>query len=107
MEALPHIYEGKDILSSLDASLLQDNVLSPILNIQNPRTDPRIGFVGGIKPNSYLTDLVDSGKFKLCFIMYPVTINQIFEIADASCTMPPKSTWFEPKLKSGLFIHEF
>ena len=96
-----------DAVKSLDVSVLQDNVLSPILNIGDPRTDERIDFVGGIKGTKELENIVDSGKAKVAFSMYPVTTDQLMDIADAGQIMPPKSTWFEPKLRSGLFIHSF
>ncbi len=98
---------GLDAVKSLDVSLLQDRVLSPILNIGDPRTDERIDFVGGIKGTGELEKLVDSGKFAVAFSMYPTTVSQLMDIADAGQIMPPKSTWFEPKLRSGLFVHTF
>ncbi len=98
---------GLDAVSSLDVSLLQDKVLAPLLNIGDPRTDERIDFVGGIRGVKELEALVDSGKFAVAFSMYPTTVQQLMDIADAGQIMPPKSTWFEPKLRSGLFIHTF
>jgi len=96
-----------DAVTSLDVSVLQDKVLAPILNIGDPRTDERIDFVGGIKGTKELEKIVDSGKAAVAFSMFPVTTDQLMDIADASQIMPPKSTWFEPKLRSGLFIHTF
>ena len=94
-----------DAVKSLDVSILQDNVISPILGIDDPRTDKRIDFVGGIRGLSELSRRVDSGEEKLAFSMFPTTLDELMNIADKSMTMPPKSTWFEPKLLSGLFIH--
>lgn len=99
--------DGLDAVESLDVSLLQNRVLSPLLGIGDPRTDERIDFVGGIKGVKELERLVDNGEFKVAFSMYPTTIEQLMAIADAGQIMPPKSTWFEPKLRSGLFVHTF
>jgi len=99
-------YDTKDPIKSLDVSILQNNLLSPILNITDPRTDKRINFVGGIRGISELERLVDSGAYKVAFAMYPVSIEELMAIADAGEILPPKSTWFEPKLRSGLFIHK-
>ncbi|MBO6102406.1 MAG: DUF1015 domain-containing protein, partial [Opitutales bacterium] len=99
--------EGLDAVESLDVSLLQNRVLAPLLKIGDPRTDERIDFVGGIKGVGELEKLVDSGEFAVAFSMYPTTVAQLMAIADAGQIMPPKSTWFEPKLRSGLFIHTF
>lgn len=94
-----------DVVGCLDVSVLQDNVLAPILGIEDPRTDKRIKFVGGIRGLEELERLVDGGM-KVAFSMYPTSITQLFDIADAGELMPPKSTWFEPKLRSGIFIHQ-
>lgn len=93
-----------DPVGGLDVSLLQDLVLSPMLGIQDPKTDKRIDFVGGIRG---LGELERRVKTDMCvaFSMYPTSIGELFEVADAGLLMPPKSTWFEPKLRSGLFIH--
>jgi len=99
--------DGLDAVASLDVALLQDRVLAPILGIGDPRTDERIDFVGGIKGTAELERLVDSGKFAVAFSMFPTTTSQLMAIADAGQIMPPKSTWFEPKLRSGLFVHTF
>ena len=99
--------ESLDAVESLDVSLLQNRVLAPLLKIGDPRTDERIDFVGGIKGVKELERLVDSGAFKVAFSMYPTTVKQLMDIADAGQIMPPKSTWFEPKLRSGLFVHTF
>ncbi len=98
---------GNDPSASLDVQMLQDQVLAPILGIQNPRTDPRIEFVGGIHGNPELARRVDERKAAVAFSMHPVTVEQLMAIADAGRTLPPKSTWFEPKLRSGLFLHPF
>ncbi len=95
-----------DPIRSLDVSLLQDRVLGPVLGIGDPRTDPRIDFVGGIRGAGELARRVDSGAAALALSMYPTTMEQVMAVADAGHVMPPKSTWFEPKLLSGLFVHE-
>lgn len=92
--------------SVLDVARLQDLVLNPLLGVGDPRTDQRIDFVGGIKGNQALAQAVDSGQAVIAFAMYPTQISQVLQIADAGLIMPPKSTWFEPKLASGLFIHQ-
>jgi len=94
-----------DPLSFLDVSILQDNILDPVLNIKDPRTDKRIDFIGGNKNSSYLTDLVDKNKFIAAFSMYPTSVAELMAIADSNNLMPPKSTWFEPKPRSGMAIH--
>ena len=95
----------------LDVSVLQELVLSPILGIKDPRTDSRISFVGGIRGLSELVRMVDEEDTKggpaVAFAMYPTSMEELFSVADAGLLMPPKSTWFEPKLRSGLLIHEF
>jgi uncharacterized protein (DUF1015 family) len=98
---------GNDPVSALDVSILQDRLLAPLLGIGDPRTDPRIDFVGGIRGTSELEERVRSGRGALAFAMYPTQISDVMAIADAGVTMPPKSTWFEPKLRSGLFVHRF
>ncbi len=95
-----------DPIGSLDVSLLQERVLSPILDIADPRTDQRIDFVGGIRGTDELERRVTSGEMALGISMFPTTIDQLLAVADAGAIMPPKSTWFEPKLRSGLFVHE-
>ncbi len=99
--------DNSDPVSALDVSFLQENVLSPLLGITDPKTDSRIGFVGGIKGPDELKRRVDSGEMAVAFAMYPVSVDEIMRIADAGLVMPPKSTWFEPKLGSGLFVHKF
>lgn len=96
-----------DPISQLDVTALQDRLLAPILGIDDPRTSKRVDFIGGIRGPEELVRLVDSGKAAVAFSMYPTTVEQLMAIADAGQIMPPKSTWFEPKLRSGLFIHTF
>jgi uncharacterized protein (DUF1015 family) len=94
-------------IDQLDVSILQDRLLNPLLGIEDPRTSKRIDFIGGIRGTAELEKLVDSGDHAVAFSMYPVTVDQLMAISDATQIMPPKSTWFEPKLRSGLFIHTF
>jgi len=98
-------FDPADPVASLDVAILQNNLLAPVLGIENPRKDPRISFVGGIKGTSYLEKLVNEGKYKVAFSMYPTSVEDLLEVADKGKFMPPKSTWFEPKLKSGLVVH--
>lgn len=97
---------SEDPVKGLDVSVLQDALLNPVLGIQDPRTDARIQFVGGIRGLGELERLVDGGEGAVAFSMYPTSIQELFAVADAGLLMPPKSTWFEPKLRSGLFIHK-
>ncbi|MBI2525684.1 MAG: DUF1015 domain-containing protein [Candidatus Rokubacteria bacterium] len=94
-----------DPIGSLDVSLLHDRILGPVLGIGDPRTDQRLDFVGGIRGARALEARVDSGEMALGVSMYPTTMEQLLAVADAGAIMPPKSTWFEPKLLSGLFVH--
>lgn len=94
-----------DPVNILDVSILQNNVLEPFFGIVDQRTDPRIDFVGGIRGMKELEKLVDEGEAAIAFSIYPVTIEQLFDIADSGNVMPPKSTWFEPKLRDGLLTH--
>jgi uncharacterized protein (DUF1015 family) len=96
---------GADPIKSLDVSILQDRVLSPVLGIADPRTDKRIDFVGGIRGTGELVTAVDAGRAAVAFSMFPVTVGELMAIADAGGIMPPKSTWFEPKLRDGLLSH--
>lgn len=96
---------SEDVVAGLDVSLLQDNVLRPILGIEDPRTDKRIDFIGGIRGLKELERRCGE-DMAVAFAMYPTSIQELFSVADAGRLMPPKSTWFEPKLRSGLFIHE-
>lgn len=99
------IQKNADAVGALDVSYLQDNLLAPILGVGDPRTDARISFMGGIRGDAALAAKVDSGENAVAFAMEPVTVEEMMAIADAGAIMPPKSTWFEPKLKSGLFVH--
>ena len=89
----------------LDVTILQENILDPLLGIKDQRTDKRIDFVGGIRGLAELEKRVDSGEMAVAFSLYPVSIQQLFDIADSGNVMPPKSTWFEPKLRDGLLTH--
>ncbi len=93
-------------IARLDCQRLQDAVLHPLLGIGDPRTDKRIDFVGGIRGTAELERRVGGGDFAAAFAMVPVTIDDLFAVADADEIMPPKSTWFEPKLRDGLLVHE-
>jgi uncharacterized protein (DUF1015 family) len=96
-----------DPVKGLDVSLLQELLLSPVLGITDPKTDKRIDFVGGIRGLEELERRCGADGDCVCaFAMYPTDISELFAVADAGKLMPPKSTWFEPKLRSGLFIHE-
>jgi len=105
LKAKPEIYKADDPIGSLDVSILQQSLLEPVLGIKDPRTDKRIDFVGGIRGMAELERLVDGGGFKVAFSMYPTTLEELIKVADAGLIMPPKSTWFEPKLRSGVFVH--
>ena len=94
-----------DTVGALDVSILQNNLLSPILGIGDPRTDSRIDFCGGVRGIEELERRVDLGEMKIAFSMFPTSMEELTEIADKGLIMPPKSTWFEPKLRSGLLIH--
>ncbi len=98
-------FDPESPTKSLDVSILQENLLHPILAIGDPRTDERIDFIGGIRGLSELEKRVDSGREVVAFAMFPTSIEELMNIADAGEIMPPKSTWFEPKLRSGMFIH--
>jgi uncharacterized protein (DUF1015 family) len=98
-------YNPEDPVDRLDVSILQNNLLRPVLGIQDPRTDKRIDFVGGIRGVKELEKRVAKNRNGVAFTMYPTTVNDLMAIGDANKVMPPKSTWFEPKLRSGLFIH--
>ncbi len=96
---------NSDAVANLDVSVLQERLLTPILDIKDPRSDKRIEFVGGIRGHEELVARVDSGRAEVAFAMHPVTVDQVMDVADQGRIMPPKSTWFEPKLRSGLVIH--
>jgi uncharacterized protein (DUF1015 family) len=99
------LLKGDDPVERLDVAILQNHLLDPILGITDPRTDKRIDFVGGIRGMSELERRVDSGQMKVAFSMFPTSVHELIAIADAGKIMPPKSTWFEPKLRDGLFVH--
>ena len=101
----PGSFDHNDKLARLDVNILQNNLLSPILEIQDPRTDKRIGFVGGIRGMVELRRLVDSGRAVVAFSLFPTSVGELMAVADAGDIMPPKSTWFEPKLRDGIVIH--
>lgn len=98
---------SNDPIGVLDVTILQENLLSPILGIKDQRTDERIDFIGGIRGLKELERRVDSGEMKIAFALFPVSMEQLMQIADSGKVMPPKSTWFEPKLRSGLVVHRF
>ena len=95
----------EDPIGVLDVSVLSNNILDKLLDIKDQRTDKRIDFVGGIRGLKELEKRVDSGEMRVAFSLHPVTLNQLFDIADSGNVMPPKSTWFEPKLRDGLLTH--
>jgi uncharacterized protein (DUF1015 family) len=95
----------RELIETLDVWLLQDQLLSPVLGIQDPTTDKRIKFIGGIRGVAELERLINSGEFDVAFSMVPPALKDLMDISDAGQIMPPKSTWFEPKLLSGVFVH--
>jgi len=99
------IFDEDDPVESLDVSILHTNIMEPLLGILNPRKDKRIDFVGGIRGLGELEKLVNSGTFKVAFAFFPTSIDDLMKVADSNNVMPPKSTWFEPKLRSGLITH--
>jgi len=105
LKAKENTFKADDPIQSLDVSILQNNLLTPILGIQDPRTDKRISFVGGIKGTKKLEELVSNGKYAVAFAMYPTSMDQLMAVADKGLIMPPKSTWFEPKLRDAMTIH--
>jgi uncharacterized protein (DUF1015 family) len=100
------MYNESDPVASLDAAILQEHLLDPVLGIKDPRIDDRIKFIGGIRGMDELEKLVNKEGFAVAFSLYPTTMEQIINVADAGAIMPPKSTWFEPKLRSGIFTHK-
>lgn len=100
-----NVKEAEGVGDNLDVSILQNYLFTPILNIKDPRTDKNIDFIGGIRGTEELVKLVDSGKALAAFSMYPVSVQDLINISDAGEIMPPKSTWFEPKLRDGLLVH--
>lgn len=101
----PHVLEGRDAGKLLDVALLQEHVLGPVFGIDDPRTNQRIHFVGGIRGTAELQKLVDGGEFACAFSMFPISVKTLMAISDAGGVLPPKSTWFEPKLRDGMFCH--
>ena len=97
--------DSNDPIKSLDVTIMQENILSPLLNINDQRTDKRIDFVGGIRGLLELEKRVNSGEWEAAIALYATSIKNLMAIADANEVMPPKTTWFEPKLKSGLVVH--
>lgn len=105
LTARPETYDDKDPIGGLDVTILTNQILTPILDIQDLRRSKRIDFIGGIRGLGELEKRVDSGEMKVAFALYPVSMKQLITIADSGNIMPPKTTWFEPKLRSGLVIH--
>jgi uncharacterized protein (DUF1015 family) len=106
LAAKPGTYDDNDPIGVLDVTILSNLVLDRILGIDDLRTSTRIDFVGGIRGLGELQKRVDSGEMKVAFALYPVSMQQLINIADSGNIMPPKTTWFEPKLRSGLVIHK-
>ena len=96
---------GKNWVEKLNVTILQENILAPILGIENPKTDKRIDFINGAMGLNKVQKLVDGDKSKVAFTLSPISVNEIMRIANESLFMPPKSTWFEPKLRNGLFSY--
>jgi uncharacterized protein (DUF1015 family) len=105
LTAKPDTYDDNDPIGVLDVTILTKEVLEPILNIQDLRRSKRIDFVGGIRGLDELSKRVDSGEMAVAFALFPVSMKQLIDIADSGNIMPPKTTWFEPKLRSGLIVH--
>ncbi len=103
----PGSYDAKDPVASLDCSILQDQVLAPIFGIADPRRDTNVDFVGGIRGAKELERRVNEEGWSIAFHLFPTRVDQVMDVSDAGQIMPPKSTWFEPKLRSGLFVHAF
>ena len=106
LKAKPGTYPANDPVRGLDVSILQENLLAPVLGIQDPRTDKRIDFVGGIRGMDELERRVQEG-YAVAFSLFPTSLTQLMSVADAGEVMPPKSTWFEPKLRSGLLVRMY
>ncbi len=105
LSARPGTYNPDDVMSALGVSILSDLILAPILGIHDQRTDPRIIYVGGVSGTEKLQERVDSGEMAVAFTLHPVSIQELMAIADSGRIMPPKATWFEPKLRSGLVVY--
>ena len=106
LTANPGTYDDKDPIGVLDVTVSSDLILDKLLGMKDLRTDKRIDFVGGLRGLEELKRRVDSGEMKAALALYPVTMKQLIDIADTGNIMPPKTTWFEPKLRSGLVIHK-
>lgn len=104
--AKPDSFDGSDLIDHLGFTILSKQILEPVLNITDLRRDPRIDFVGGIRGLAELKKRVDSGEMKVAFAMFPITMEELMDIADRDLLLPPKVTWFEPKLRSGIFLHK-
>ena len=107
LEAPASALEQDDPVASLDAAILQDSILTPVLGIEDPRTSDRISFVGGIRGTEELARRVDQRGTGCAFTLFPLGTDQLMAVADQDRVLPPKSTWFEPKLRSGLIVHTF
>jgi uncharacterized protein (DUF1015 family) len=105
--ARPGSFDARDPVASLDCSICQDQILAPIFGVQDPRRDKDVDFVGGIRGSRELEQRVDRGGWSMAFHLFPTRMEQVMAVSDAGLIMPPKSTWFEPKLRSGLFVHPF
>jgi uncharacterized protein (DUF1015 family) len=103
----PGTFDAKDPVASLDCSICQDQILGPIFGVKDPRRDAHVDFVGGIRGHRELERRVDSGEMSAAIHLYPTSVEELMAVSDAGLLMPPKSTWFEPKLRSGLFVHAF
>jgi uncharacterized protein (DUF1015 family) len=103
----PGTYDAADPVAALDCSICQDQILGPIFGVTDPRRDRHVDFVGGIRGLGELERRVDEGAFTAAIHLHPTRIEELFAVSDAGLLMPPKSTWFEPKLRSGLFVHAF
>ncbi|MDD4320573.1 MAG: DUF1015 family protein [Acidaminococcaceae bacterium] len=105
LEAKEETFAADNPIASLDVSVLQENLLCPVLDIKDPRTDSRIGFVGGIRGLKELEKKVNNGEYSVAFAMYPTSMEELMTVADQGLIMPPKSTWFEPKLRDAMVVH--
>jgi uncharacterized protein (DUF1015 family) len=105
LAASDHQLADPDPAARLDVAVLQAQLLAPVLGIEDPRTDPRIGFAGGVRDTAELMGLVDSGRWDAAITVHATSVAQLIDVADAGGIMPPKSTWFEPKLRDGLLVH--
>ncbi|MBL9026914.1 MAG: DUF1015 domain-containing protein [Myxococcales bacterium] len=103
----PGTFDARDPVASLDCSICQDQILGPIFGVKDPRRDAHVDFVGGIRGHRELERRVDSGEMSAAIHLYPTSVEELMAVSDAGLLMPPKSTWFEPKLRSGLFVHAF